>query len=133
MDIPLLNVVFNIFLLALPISWREVEDFIHQQKMVILQLVHATNFQLQATFATKILIVALDKSQTTLVANDNKFWMKEKVNKIHLHPLTCHIRIVACNQDATFWVNKGINYVLPRVPTLNNFFKNYYFEIIQDV
>jgi len=33
----------------------------------------------------------------TLVANDNKFWMKEKVNEIRLHPLTYHIRIVASN------------------------------------
>jgi len=65
--------------------------------MAILQLVSATNFLLQATFATKILIVTLDKSQTTLVANDNEFWMKEKVNKIFLRPLTYHIRIVACN------------------------------------
>jgi hypothetical protein len=39
----------------------------------------------------------LDKLQTTLVANDNEYWMKEKVNKIRLHPLTYHIRIVACN------------------------------------
>ncbi len=65
--------------------------------MAILQPVHATKFQLQATFATKILIVALDKSHRTLVANDNEFWMKEKVNKIRLHPLTCHIRIVVYN------------------------------------
>jgi hypothetical protein len=65
--------------------------------MAILQLVSAINFYLQATFATKILIVALDKSQTTLIVNDNEFWMKEKIKKIRLHPLTYHIRIVACN------------------------------------
>jgi hypothetical protein len=60
--------------------------------MAILQLVHATNFQLQATFATKISIVAL-----TLIANDNKFWMKEKINKICLHPLIGHVRIIIYN------------------------------------
>jgi hypothetical protein len=42
-------------------------------------------------------MVTLDKLQMTLVANDNEFWMKEKVNKIRFHPLIYHIRIVACN------------------------------------
>jgi hypothetical protein len=60
--------------------------------MAILQLVPMTNFQLQVTFATKILIVTL-----TLVTNNNEFWMKERVNKIRLHPLICHIHIIACN------------------------------------
>jgi hypothetical protein len=50
--------------------------------MAILQLIHATNFELQATFTTKILIVALNKLHLTLVVNDKEFWMKEKVNKI---------------------------------------------------
>jgi hypothetical protein len=36
---------------------------------------------LQATFVTKISLVALDKSHETLVANDKGYWMKEKVNK----------------------------------------------------
>jgi hypothetical protein len=26
----------------------------------------------------------------TLVTNDNKFWMKEKINEIRLHPLISH-------------------------------------------
>ncbi len=34
---------------------------------------------------------------TTLIVNDNEIWMKEKINEIHLHPLTNHIRIVICN------------------------------------
>ncbi len=63
--------------------------------MAILQLIHATNFELQATFTTKILIVALNKLHLTLVVNDKEFWMKEKVNKIQFHPLTKHIHIVA--------------------------------------
>jgi hypothetical protein len=42
------------------------------------------------TFATKILIVALDKSHVTLDTNKKEFWMKKKVNEI-LHPLTNHI------------------------------------------
>ncbi len=33
------------------------------------------------TFATKILLVALDKSHVILIANDKEYWMKEKVNK----------------------------------------------------
>jgi hypothetical protein len=60
--------------------------------MAILQLVHATNFLVQVTFVTKILIVAL-----TLVTNNNEFRMKEKVNKIRFHPLASHICIVICN------------------------------------
>ncbi len=40
----------------------------HQQKMAISQLIPAINFQLQATFATKILIVTLDKLHVTLVS-----------------------------------------------------------------
>jgi hypothetical protein len=39
----------------------------------------------------------LDNSHVTLVANDKKIWMKEKINKIHLHYLTSHIRIVTYN------------------------------------
>jgi FMN phosphatase YigB (HAD superfamily) len=27
----------------------------------------------------------------TLIVNNNEIWMKEKVNEIHLHPLTDHI------------------------------------------
>jgi hypothetical protein len=33
----------------------------------------------------------------TLVANDNEFWMIEKINEIHLHPLTGHIHIAVYN------------------------------------
>jgi hypothetical protein len=62
--------------------------------MAILQLVPLTNFQLETTFVSKILIATLDKSHVTLVVNDMEFWMKEKVNEIHLHPLINHIRIV---------------------------------------
>jgi len=39
----------------------------------------------------------LDKSHVTLVKNDKEFFNEKKVNKIHLHPLTSHIRIVICN------------------------------------
>jgi hypothetical protein len=48
------------------------------------------------TFATKI-FNHVGQVTLTLVANDNEFWMKEKVNKIRLHPLTGHICIVAYN------------------------------------
>jgi hypothetical protein len=40
------------------------------------------------TFATIFPLVVLDKSQGTLVANDNYRWMENKVNKILIHPLT---------------------------------------------
>ncbi len=33
------------------------------------------------TFATKIPLVALDKSHVILIANDKEYWMNEKVNK----------------------------------------------------
>jgi hypothetical protein len=33
------------------------------------------------TFATKIPLIALDKSHAILVANDKGYWMKEKINK----------------------------------------------------
>jgi len=39
----------------------------------------------------------LDKSHVTLIKNDKEYWMKEKINKIHFHPLTNHIHIVTCN------------------------------------
>jgi hypothetical protein len=45
-------------------------------------------------FWRPILIVMLDKSHTTLITNNNEFWMKKIVNKIHFHPLTNHICIV---------------------------------------
>jgi hypothetical protein len=62
--------------------------------MAILQLIHSTNFELQVTFTTKILIVTLNKLHLTLVVNDKEFWMQEKVNKIQFHPLTKHIHLV---------------------------------------
>jgi hypothetical protein len=49
------------------------------------------------TFAIKIIIVGLDKSHATLVANNKEFWMKENINEIHFHPLIGHIHIVASN------------------------------------
>jgi len=33
----------------------------------------------------------------TLVTNDNELWMKEKTNKIHIHPLIGCMRIVIYN------------------------------------
>jgi hypothetical protein len=45
----------------------------------------------------KILIVALNTSYVIIVANDKEFWMKKKVDQIHLHPLFGHIRIVTCD------------------------------------
>jgi hypothetical protein len=44
---------------------------------------------------TKILIVMWDKSHVALIANDKEFWMKNNINKIHLHYLIDHIHIVA--------------------------------------
>jgi hypothetical protein len=40
---------------------------------------------------TKIPLVTLAKLHATLVTNDNEFWMKEKINKIHLHLLIGYI------------------------------------------
>ncbi len=47
----------------------------------------------------KIPLVTLDKLHATLVTNDNEFWMKEKVNKIHLHLLIGCICIVICKMQ----------------------------------
>ncbi len=45
------------------------------------------------TFATKILIVVLNKFHVTQVINNDEFWMKKKVNEIHFHPLIGHIQL----------------------------------------
>jgi hypothetical protein len=39
------------------------------------------------TFATKIPLIALDKSHAILVANDKGYWMKEKNQQIQVHIL----------------------------------------------
>jgi hypothetical protein len=67
----------------------------------------------------------------TLVANNNEFWMKKKVNEIHLHPLTSHIHIVIYNKNAIILVDMKANDVLSRVLSFSHFkcFK-YKFEII---
>jgi hypothetical protein len=62
-----------------------------------LQLVLATNFKSQAKFTTKISLFALNKLHTTLVPNNNEFWMKGKINEIHLHPMNSHIHIFVHN------------------------------------
>jgi hypothetical protein len=62
--------------------------------MDILQRVFVINFQLQTTFVIKIIIVVLNKSRMTLIINDKKIWMKEKINKIHFQSLIGHIHIV---------------------------------------
>jgi len=59
------------------------------------QLVSTTSFKSQATFMTKISLVTLDKLHE--VTNDNELWMKEKVNKIHLHILIGYICIDICD------------------------------------
>jgi hypothetical protein len=48
-------------------------------------------------FVTNFLTFMLNKLHVTLVAKNKEFWMKEKVNEIHLHPLINHICIVTCN------------------------------------
>jgi hypothetical protein len=45
--------------------------------------------------------------------------MKEKANKIHLHPLTIHIHIATYDYDAIILMNNGNNDVLQRAPTFN--------------
>jgi hypothetical protein len=66
-----------------------------------------------------------------LVANNNEFWMKEKVNEIHLHPLTSHIYIVIYNKNAIILVDMKANDLLSHVLSFSHFkcFK-YKFEII---
>ncbi len=49
--------------------------------MVILQLVPTTNFWLQMTFATKILIVALNKTHVRLVTNNKEFLDEKKIQQ----------------------------------------------------
>ncbi len=53
------------------------------------------------TFATIFALVVLDKSQVTLVANDNYRWIKEKVKYWFIHwPLTIgQNKLVACIKD----------------------------------
>ncbi len=65
------------------------------KKIANSQLVHTTSFKSQATFMTKISLVTLDKLHE--VTNDNELWMKEKVNKIHLHILISCICIDICD------------------------------------
>jgi hypothetical protein len=57
--------------------------------------------------------------------------MKEKVNEIHLHPLTSHIHIVIYNKNAIILVDMKANDLLSHVLSFNHFkcFK-YKFEII---
>ncbi len=50
------------------------------------------------TFATKMPLVALDKSHMRLVANDKGYWMNKKNQQIQVHPLTplytyCHMQL----------------------------------------
>jgi hypothetical protein len=83
------------------------------------------------TFTIKIPLIAFVKSHTTLVVNNNKLWIKEKVNKIHLHLLTSHIHIVVYNKNAIILVDMKANDVLSHVLFFNHFkcFKHN-FEII---
>ncbi len=42
----------------------------------VFSMVSLTKIKSQATFATKISLIVLDKSHETLVANDKGYWMK---------------------------------------------------------
>jgi hypothetical protein len=69
---------------------------------------------------TKILILMWDKSHVTLVENDKEFWMKNKINEIHLHYLIGHIRIVAYDYDMIFLVNNGSKWCITMCPNFND-------------
>jgi hypothetical protein len=65
-----------------------------------------------------------------LVANDKRYWMKEKINKYKfIFSLHC-ICIVTCDYDAIILVTIEANDVLPHVLILNYYYYYYYFEII---
>jgi len=84
------------------------------------------------TFATKISLVALDKSQETLAANDKGYWMKEKVYKYKFILWLHCVRVVTCDYNVTILVTIEANDVLPHVLILNylKYYYYYYFEII---
>jgi hypothetical protein len=52
------------------------------------QLVSLTKIKSQATFATKISLVVLDKSHETLVTNDKGLLDEIKNQQIKVHPFT---------------------------------------------
>ncbi len=65
----------------------------------------------------------------TLVANNNKFWMKEKIDQICSHPLICHICHLQLGYD--FFGKQGEQIMCYHVSQTLIIKKNYYyFEII---
>jgi hypothetical protein len=79
------------------------------------------------TFVTRISLVTLDKLHETLVANNEGYKMKEKVNKYKFILRLHCICIIMCNYDATILVTIDANDVLPRVFILNYLKYNYYY------
>jgi hypothetical protein len=71
------------------------------------------------TFATKISLITLDKSYEILVANDNGYWMKEKINKYKFILRLHCISIVTCDYNAIILVTIEANDLLPCVLILN--------------
>ncbi len=84
------------------------------------------------TFATKILLVTLDKSHATLITHDKGYWMKEKSTNINSSFDVSVYILSHVTKMQLFLPQLRSNDVMPCVPIFNDlkYSYYYYFEII---